>query len=115
MNNIVRIASIVIFPMILLAGSFFVSPSGDNANDGSEGNPWKTIQYALNSISAGDTVLARAGQYNEIINFPKSGDETQGYITLKNYPGENPLIDGTGLMSSSDWPQGVIRIIDKNY
>jgi len=53
--------------------------------------------------------------YFEKITFPRSGDDVNGYIVLINYPGENPIIDGEGISFSSDWPQGLIRIVDKSF
>ena len=47
-----------------------VSTSGsDGAGDGSEGNPFASIQYAINSAGHGDTVLVQPGAYYENINY----------------------------------------------
>ena len=50
----------------------YVATDGDNSNDGSEGSPWQTIQYALSNISEGGTVLVNAGVYNASISFPSN-------------------------------------------
>ncbi len=47
----------------LAMSTFFVSPDGSNDWDGSESTPWLTLQYAANSVQAGDTVIVRAGNY----------------------------------------------------
>lgn len=99
----------------LSGATFYVSKSGNDLNPGSENEPWLTIQFAVNSVNAGDTVLVKEGIYNELITFNKSGSEIEGYIVLMNYPGTNPIIDGTNLSGSSMWPVGLIRIINKNY
>jgi parallel beta-helix repeat protein len=46
----------------LLAG-YFVSPAGSDANPGTTGQPWFTLQHAANAVTAGDTVTVRAGTY----------------------------------------------------
>ncbi len=45
--------------------TFFVAPppTGNNANPGSSGAPWATLQHAADTIGPGDTVIVRAGQY----------------------------------------------------
>lgn len=47
------------------AATYYVAPppTGNNANPGSAGAPWATLQHAANTIGPGDTVIARAGQY----------------------------------------------------
>ena len=47
---------------------YFVSPDGDNANNGSESTPWRDIQYAVNNASPGDTIIVRDGTYIENID-----------------------------------------------
>jgi predicted outer membrane repeat protein len=48
----------------------YVATDGDNTNVGSEAYPWKTIQYALNTISSSGTIMVKDGTYNESITFP---------------------------------------------
>jgi hypothetical protein len=44
-------------------GNYFVSTHGDNANPGSEAEPWKTIQKAADTVSPGDSVTVLEGSY----------------------------------------------------
>jgi len=77
--------------------TYYVSTSGNDNNAGTLSAPWRTIQKAANTVQAGDTVQVRAGTYNEIVTMKTSGNATSGYITFQNYPGEAPIVDGTGL------------------
>src|SRR5215472_3458182 len=77
--------------------TYYVSTSGNDNNAGTLSAPWRTIQKAANTVKAGDAVQVRAGTYNEIVTMKTSGNATTGYITFQNYPGEAPIVDGTGL------------------
>lgn len=76
--------------------TFYVSPAGNDASAGTVKAPLKGINAALAKAAPGDTVIVRAGNYYEKVFFPKPG-RLEKMITLKAYPGERPVIDGTGL------------------
>lgn len=90
--------------------TFYVSTSGNDNNAGTLASPWRTIQKAANTVKAGDTVQVRAGTYNEIVTMKTSGNATAGYITFQNYPGEGPIIDGTGLAVGSSGQTGLLSL-----
>jgi hypothetical protein len=77
--------------------AFYVAPGGDDANPGTESQPWASIQHAADVLQAGDTVYVRAGTYAEDVEIHVSGSEMEGYIYFRNYPGETPVLDGSGL------------------
>jgi hypothetical protein len=79
--------------------TYYVSTAGSDTNAGTLALPWRTIQHAANSVHAGDTVEVEGGTYNEIVTLTTSGNSTQGYITFTNYPGQSPIVDGTGLVA----------------
>ena len=63
----------------------YVSTSGDDANSGTSlSAPWRTIQKAMNSATAGSTVNILAGTYNERLTLGVSGT-TGNYITFQPY------------------------------
>jgi parallel beta-helix repeat protein len=71
-------------------------PGAKDSNPGKESQPWLTIQKAADVATAGDTVYVKKGIYNEWVGVKNSG--TAGNpITFKAYPGDRPVIDGTGL------------------
>jgi hypothetical protein len=75
---------------------FYVATTGDDAHSGSITAPWKTISHAMSTVTAGATVMVRAGVYGEQVEVGVSG--TPGSpITLQSYPGELGIIDGTAV------------------
>lgn len=79
--------------------SWYVAADGSDAAAGTIQAPLRNINTALGKALPGDSVIVRAGTYSEKVVFPKSG-RLDKYITLKTYPGEKVLIDGTGLSIS---------------
>lgn len=59
------------------------------------GTAYATVQAGLSAANAGDTVLVKAGTYNEHVAFGKSGSASAGYITLLGEKGA--ILDGTGV------------------
>ena len=109
---VASIASISSVSRAQAGSSFYVSKSGNDTNSGSFTAPWLTIQHAANSVKAGATVYVETGVYNESVTFPASGTASN-YITFQNYPGQAPVIDGTGL--SVTGTQGLINIVNQSY
>jgi len=88
--------TLLAFPAFAGATEYFVSPSGDDGNAGTLASPWKTIGKGASTAVAGDTVFVRDGVFVERVTLSQSG--TSGArIVLRNYPGEQPVLDGTGL------------------
>jgi hypothetical protein len=78
--------------------------SKDTGNDGWAGtlaNPWATIQHAVDMAVAGDLIYIResATPYNEkvLLFYGNGGGSSGHFVTYINYPGESPIIDGTGI------------------
>ncbi|MGD9487663.1 MAG: FG-GAP-like repeat-containing protein [Calditrichaceae bacterium] len=77
--------------------SFWVSPSGNDTNDGSRTTPFASINYAISKISAGDTVFIEPGDYYEQIiihnqpDFLLTGSDPQFPATVIA-PGAGPVL-----------------------
>lgn len=56
--------------------TYFVAPTGSDANAGTQAAPFKTMQKAVNTAAAGEVVIVRAGTYKEYVNFNRSGTAT---------------------------------------
>jgi Putative Ig domain/Right handed beta helix region len=78
----------------------YVSPTGSDANNGTQAAPWQTVQHAFSTVQPGQTVCLRAGTYamvtggtySQTLNV--SGTATQR-IVVTNYPGEVAIIHGS--------------------
>ena len=67
------------------AADFYVATNGDDGSgDGSEGNPWGSIQHAVSQVPDGSTILVKAGTYSgrQRIN----GSFAQGVIIKSEFP-----------------------------
>lgn len=75
------------------SGAYYVALNGDDNQPGTEAQPFRTIQKAVDVAAAGETVFVRGGVYNEQVIMSRSG--TAGNpITLAAYPNETPVLDG---------------------
>jgi parallel beta-helix repeat protein len=71
-----------------------VDPGGSDNNDGSAESPWLTLQFAVENVDPGDTILVRSGTYG---GFRIGNSGTDGaWITIKAAPGANALINRPG-------------------
>lgn len=91
---------------------YYVSTTGNDSNNGSEGSPWRTIQKAANTAQAGDTVYIKGGIYTERVIAQHSGTSTS-YITFSAYSGDTVTIDGTSV-SVPSWG-GLFDLSYQNY
>ena len=91
--------------------TFYVAPSGDDSNKGTEAEPFKTITQAQKAVRAingsmtGDIeVILREGTYAlpaTIAFDERDGGKDGHYVRYKAYEGERPLI--TGGMPITGW------------
>lgn len=75
--------------------TYYVSPSGNNKNPGTEEQPVKTLVSACRLLKPGDSLVLRAGLYKEdpITSYGASGTREKS-VSIKAYKGETPVIDG---------------------
>jgi len=74
--------------------TYYVSPNGNDSNTGlAITASWRTLQYAVDQLSAGDILYMRGGSYYEDrVNITVNGTATDP-ILIKAYPGELPVLD----------------------
>ena len=66
-----RLVPLIVFLIILFflktdtvsAATFYLGPSGNDSNPGTEASPWRTIDKANSAIASGDTVILLDGTY----------------------------------------------------
>ena len=75
------------------AKRFVDAARGDDAANGSEQTPWKTLAHALRQLRPGDTLYLRGGTYYEQVALTQSGTP-EAPITIASYPGELAVLDG---------------------
>ena len=106
-NGFRRIMLITIFLLIsskdVMAGTYFVSPSGDDSHDGSKRNPFRTISRGAEAAMPGDTVLVGAGVYRERVAPPRSGNEGAPIVYMGE-PGKRVFIKGSEIWNPQ-WEQ----------
>ncbi len=69
--------------------------SGSDSNAGTSlSAPLKTISSAVSKVTAGDTILVKAGLYREIVNLGTSGSAGKP-ITLGSYGDGEVIVDGS--------------------
>lgn len=83
-------------PAATRAASYYVSPTGNDANAGTLAAPWRTVKKAAATVRPGDVVNLRAGAYREMVRLTRSGTAAKK-IVFRSHPGEAAVLDGTGL------------------
>ena len=97
------IFTVILSPRSIHSETYYVDinhNSSSDQNPGTISRPWKSIQQAADQILPGDTVLIRGGVYYETVLTKKHGQQ-DNYLTFMAYPGELPVLDGTGVSESS--------------
>ncbi len=93
---------------------FYVSPTGNDSNLGTETQPWATPGYGSKQLQAGDTLIIKDGvyimdtYYEDMITPLVSGTSTS-WITIKGEDGKKPVLCGKDNLFSA------IDISGKSY
>jgi hypothetical protein len=94
--------------------NYYVSPTGNDSNPGTESLPWKTLAKAASMATANVTVFIKQGTYNERL-VPAHSGTAEGPITFTSYPGDSVIISGVGIkfpagQSGDRWWSGLIHV-----
>ncbi len=95
-------------------GLYYVASGGSDDHDGlSVLTAWKTIGKAAVSLHAGDTVVIKAGTYEEQVVPANSGRENK-YIVYMAAPGEKVILEGKNIVIGEP-TSGLFLIDNKSY
>jgi hypothetical protein len=90
----------VVTPGIASAATYYLSPSGNDANSGAEASPWRTFSKAWQHVKRGDTLVLLDGVYNQILapSVPAIDPANPQYITIRAKNDGKATIDGRGVV-----------------
>jgi hypothetical protein len=98
-----NILNLLIFGMLITslsyAKEYHVSVKGNDSNNGSYSNPFKTISAAVKYAFAGDTITVHSGVYREWINPIRGGESDTKRIVYRAAPGEKVEIKGSEIIT----------------
>lgn len=105
--------------------TYYVSMSGNDSNSGSQAQPWRTIQNAINAMVAGDTLLVSPGNYNEYLHSKAAGlpgapitfranppNDPNNQVVVAQFRIQHPyqVIEGFNITGASDINNAAIRL-----
>ena len=101
----------ILFTTLSFASTIHVATTGsDDTGDGSEANPYATIQRGVDESNHGDTVLVFSGTYFENVQIMDKSITLTSYLSL--YPENTDIINNTIIDGSNE---GVVINIHNIY
>ena len=86
---------LVLTSFVLQAKEYHVSASGNDKNDGSSSNPFKTINFVAQFAIPGDVITVHEGVYRERVNPLRGGESDSKRIIYRAAKGEKVVITGS--------------------
>ncbi|MFC1805680.1 DUF1565 domain-containing protein [Planctomycetota bacterium] len=88
-KTVIRPAPILCLVLCVVASGYaqdyFVAPSGRDTNDGSLKAPFRTVQRAVNNMTAGDVCHIRGGRYHESVRLEGLRGTVAAPVVIKAY------------------------------
>jgi hypothetical protein len=98
-----------------LGNVYYVATNGSDTNSGTSlSSPFASLQKAMNTVSAGDTIYIRGGTYRVSASISVDGKDgtSQNPIKVFAYQGEIPVLDGT---NANDGKWALISMRNASY
>lgn len=111
MKNIV-ILLLLTFSTVASATSWYISPSGNDSNNGSISSPFFTLNKAWSVAKPGDIIYARGGTYkfNSRQNLTGKSGTASDTIRIWAYPGERPVFTKSSSFTRPSFPVSLIYV-----
>lgn len=105
--RLLRVATGFSLALLMVGGrasgaSYYVATDGNDANPGTIGQPFATINQGAALLNPGDTLYVRGGTYYQTVYAPASGTQAAP-VTISGYQGETAVIDGVYTNPASSW------------
>lgn len=89
---------------------YYVATNGNNAHAGTTAQPFKTIQYGIEKLRAGDKLMIRAGIYKEVLSVPAiAGGTTNAKTQIFGEPGV--IVQGGTSLPGGAWKTGSVATV----
>ena len=72
-------------------------PQASDSNSGTDSLPWLTMQHAVNTIQAGDTLFVKSGTYSGVFTISNLSGTSDNQTIVQTYPGEQAVLEGLGV------------------
>lgn len=83
--------------------AYYVSPEGNDHNNGSIKAPFLSISKAVEHLAPGTTLYLREGTYHEEINIEGLKGTEEAPIVIRPYKDEKVIIDGSIALKDLEW------------
>jgi hypothetical protein len=89
----------MVFVSFVFADTYYISEFGnDETGDGSEGNPWASIQKAADVAVAGDSIIVDFGEFSETVVPKNNGTEGNPIVYKAKDQGQAEITSGDPVM-----------------
>lgn len=90
-----------------------VSPDGDDEATGAPGDPFETLDHALEQLGAGDELVVRGGEYRESVRVEAGEGTREAPVRVRAAAGERPVVRGLLWLEEPTWWE--VRGIDVRW
>lgn len=111
MRRIIIATTILLIAVFCNATTYYVATTGNDANAGTIGSPFKTWAHGSSVLLAGDTLYVRGGTYTSptapgsadwlVVIANRAGTSAKPII-ISAFPGEQPVLDLTGFAQTNN-------------
>jgi len=94
LSALITLSLLVLLSGLAFSASYYVAPTGNDEDAGTQEKPWLTLQHAVDQVAPGDTILVESGTYAGC-QMGRSG-AADAPCTLKAAPGAKVIVDRPG-------------------